>query len=233
VFVCVPGFADGAPTWRPLVAALADESVTVTVVDLPGFGAPPVRPPLSILGCGGLVTDVVRRGFARPVTLVGHSLGSVVAVEAAHRLGARCAGVVSIEGNLTPEDAYFSGQAADHRDAAGFKSAFAAQVRRLAAEGRVPGSYADAVDAADAESMWALGLDARASGASGAFGIRYRRLPARSVYLWMSATTPPETQRYLAQHSIPHRRLPVEHHWPWTVEADLVAGAMRSFAAGG
>ncbi|MEV6596361.1 alpha/beta fold hydrolase [Actinoplanes sp. NPDC051346] len=225
----MPGFADNARSWQPLIEELADETVAVTVADLPGFGASPAHPPLSIEGCGDLVADLVLRESAEPVTLIGHSLGSVIAVEAAYRLGRRCSGVVSIEGNLTPEDAYFSGRAADHQDAVEFKNVFSARVRGLVADGHAPSSYAEAVDASDAESMWVLGRDARARGASGEFGDRYRHLPVRNLYLWASSTTPPETRNYLLEHSIPQYRLPVEHHWPWSVGADIVAKAIRSF----
>jgi pimeloyl-ACP methyl ester carboxylesterase len=231
--VCVPGFADDARTWRPLVEALSDEMVAMTVVDLPGFGAPPVRPPPSIAGFGEHVADLAVRHHAQPIVLVGHSLGSAIAVEAAHRLGRRCRGVVSIEGNLTPEDAYLSGQAADYRDAVEFKNAFSALVRGLARDGWAPASYAEAVDAADAESLWTLGRGARTHGASGEFGRRYRDLSIPNLYLWASSTTTPTTRRYLVEHAIPQLRLSIEHHWPWSVDADLVAEAIRRFAVGG
>jgi pimeloyl-ACP methyl ester carboxylesterase len=167
--VCVPGFAGGATTWRPLVEALAP--FDVTVVDLPGFGGcAPTGEPATVTGFAA----VVERSAPRvPAVLVAHSLGSPIAVEAAGRLGARCRGLVSIEGNLTPEDAYFSGQAADHDDPVAFQHALASQVDTLVAGGRAPASYADAIRAADARTMWALSRDARTRD----FGPAYRALP--------------------------------------------------------
>ena len=227
--LCVPGFADSTTSWRPLVAAL-DGQFDVIVVDLPGFGASPAsREPVSIARLARTVADLVRRHCDDQVTLVGHSLGSVIAVGAAQQLGARCSGLMSFEGNLTPEDAYFSGQAADHDDPVEFKRAFSARVDRLVAQGHAPSSYADSVRGADAETMWTLGRDARVRGADGGFGAAYLGLRIRTRYFWASSTTPPATQRYLAQHTIAERQLPYQHHWPWSDTPDAVARLVAEF----
>jgi pimeloyl-ACP methyl ester carboxylesterase len=228
--VCVPAFADSAVSWQPLLRVLADRRHHVAVVDLPGFGAASATAsPATIPGYADLIARYVANEFSEPATLVGHSLGSVIAVLAAHRLGVRCRAVVSLEGNLTAEDAYFSGQAADYADPAGFKRAFAAQVRELVAADRAPASYAESVETADAECMWALGRDARARGAKGGFGQQYRRLPVPTLYLWASTTTTPATQDYLTRYRIPRHRLLIEHHWPWREAPAIVAGTLVDF----
>jgi pimeloyl-ACP methyl ester carboxylesterase len=231
--VCVPGFADSTASWQPLCAALIEAPFDVMVLDLPGFGmTPPGRHPASIPYFAELVARLVRRECRDQVTLVGHSLGAVVAVDAANQLAGQCSGLVSFEGNLTPEDAYFSGQAADYRDPSEFKRAFSTQVDQMAAAGRVPSSYADAVKTADAETMWTLGREARVRGADGSFGAAYRNLPMRTVYFWASSTTPPTTRQYLARHAITEHQLPIEHHWPWTLDPDVVAQALTEFING-
>ncbi|TCO62770.1 alpha/beta fold hydrolase [Actinocrispum wychmicini] len=226
--VCVPAFADNGTSWRALFEALVGEGFEVFVVDLPGFGmSAPDRDRASIAGAADLVAQVAQRWDE--VSLVGHSLGSVIAVEAAWLLGSRCAGLVSIEGNLTPEDAYFSGLAAEYADPSEFQSALAERVDRLVAAGSAPSSYADAVRAADAVSMHALGCDAREQGADGRFGVAYRGLSIPTLYLWSPASTVPETSDYLRRHSVVEHEFAVGHHWPWTRDPGLVAGIISRF----
>jgi hypothetical protein len=126
-----------------------------------------------------------------------------------------------------------SGQAAEHPDPAAFKRAFTAQIQQLVTAERAPASYAEAVEAADAKTMWTLGRDARAFGSRRAsFGPRYRRLTPRTLYLWASSTTPPASQQYLRQYQIPRHRLLIEHHWPWHIDSAAIAKILVAFIEG-
>jgi pimeloyl-ACP methyl ester carboxylesterase len=202
--LCVPGFADGAGSWQPLL-----ELVDAEVADLS------TAEPATISGHAELLVSLV----TEPVIFIAHSIGSPIAVEAAHQLGPRCLGLLSIEGNLTPEDAYFTGTAADYDNPEDFKRAHLARTKKLLAVGQAPESYAEAVATADASRMWTLGRDARAHD----FGSRYRSLTCPTLYLWSASTTPPTTVDYLARHQIPARQLEANHHWPWFVDAEAIA----------
>jgi pimeloyl-ACP methyl ester carboxylesterase len=84
--VCLPAFADTVRSWHPLVSALSDRC-EVVVVELPGLSRPgrlPGRP--TVTDIANLTAGIVRRVWATPVTVVGHSLGSAVAVRAAQQL---------------------------------------------------------------------------------------------------------------------------------------------------
>ena len=76
-----------------------------------------------------------------PIGLVGHSVGSVIAAEAAHQLGTQCTGVLSIEGNLTADDAYFSSRAADFENAQKFKDMFIGEIRRRGVDSNIFRQY--------------------------------------------------------------------------------------------
>jgi pimeloyl-ACP methyl ester carboxylesterase len=224
--VCVPAFADSAESWHSLVERLSDRH-TVGVVEVPGLGragTPPVPP--TVAGVAELITGLIQKTWTAPVTLVGHSAGSAVAVRVAHQLGDRCRAVVSIEGNLTVDDAYLTGQAVDFTDADAFKNHLADQIGGWVAAGKAPASYADSVRASDAYTMWSFGRDVAAGSAGDGFGHELLRLRCPVRYLWSAATTPPVSREFLRAHSIPHRQLPVAHHWPWTVDPDAVATAV-------
>jgi pimeloyl-ACP methyl ester carboxylesterase len=228
--VCVPGFADSAVSWWPLADALMVHH-EVAVLDLPGFGAAPAPGfDVTVAALAEMIAEIVRSRWAGPVALVGHSLGAALAVRAAQQLPEQCAAVVSIEGNLTAQDGYFSGQATRHNDPHTFKRVFADQVRRLVEDGQAPACYADSVAAADPRSMYTLGRDATTNGAADGFGQEFAALRCPTVYLWSRTTTPPPTQDYLRDHHLPHHRLTIEHHWPWTIRADSVADLVHAAA---
>lgn len=227
--VCVPGFTDSALSWRPLMASLPELSCEVSVIELPGFGAAP--PPVWTAGLTAYadeVVRVVRAQWQEPVVLIGHSLGSVIAVRAAHLLGTSCAALVSLEGSMTKSDDYFSSRSAGFDDPGIFQRDFAEAVDAMVQTGQAPSSYADAVRQADARSMWLLGRDASASGVGDAFGAEYRALAVPTLYVWAAGSTPPATQDYLRDHGIPNHRLDVEHHWPWQQAPDVVARVIAS-----
>jgi hypothetical protein len=64
---------------------------------------------------------------------------------------------VSIEGHLTADDAYFTGQAAAFDDPDTFKAELTTHARQFATAGRAPASFAASVAAADPHTIWALG----------------------------------------------------------------------------
>lgn len=107
--------ADCGLAFTPLFATPLAETFRLVAVDLPGFGASPRQDDVLTISQHAEAIVMLTRCLASsgPIGLVGHSVGSMIAVEAASRLGEHFGGLFSIEGNLTAEDAYFSGRAAD------------------------------------------------------------------------------------------------------------------------
>jgi len=152
----------------------------------------------------------------RPVGLIAHSVGSPIAVAAAQGRPDRVHAILSIEGNLTAEDAYFSGRAAEYEDAEQFKSAFSNQIRAMATDNHALCRYADAIEMADAASMWRLGRDAARLGEGEAFGHAYLNLSAldvRSQYLWGRHNTPRATAAFIDRHRLANREFRRSGHW--------------------
>lgn len=226
--VGLPGFTDSAVSWQPLVDALATQ-LEIAVIELPGLGHPVPDPtPGNLDQLAERVARVVDHRWNTPVVLVGHSLGSVLAVRAAHVLAGRCRAIVSIEGNLTAEDAFFTGQAASYDSAEDFRAELAGQARGLAAEGRAPVSFADSIAAGDAHTMWTLGREVAACGSS--FGIELLRAPCPTLYLWSARTTSAASQEFLRGHRLTHEELGLGHHWPWLADTGRVAERIVRFA---
>jgi pimeloyl-ACP methyl ester carboxylesterase len=226
--VCIPGFVDGVRSWEPLLTALSDQ-YDVGLVELPALSRPGRLPvAATVAGIAGLTAAVIRQTWATPVTLVSHSIGSAVAVRAASLLGARCRAVVSIEGNLSADDAYFTGQAAGHNDPAEYQSTLLAQIDQLVVGGQAPASFAASLRAADAATIWALGRDIAHQSAGDRFGHELRRLIQPRLYLWSGATTSAASQAFLHAHGIPEHELGIGHHWPWIAEPGAVAALIGS-----
>jgi pimeloyl-ACP methyl ester carboxylesterase len=221
--VCLPGFVDSVHSWQPLLAALSDR-YDVGLVELPALSRPGRLPvAATVTGIAGLTAAVIRQTWTTPVTLVGHSIGSAVAVRAASLLGTQCRAVVSIEGNLSADDAYFTGQAADHHDPAEYRSTLLAQIEQLVTGGRAPASFAAALRCADAATIWALGRDIAHHSTGDGFGHELRHLTRPRLYLWSRATTSPASQAFLRTHAIPQHELSIGHHWPWIIDPGAVA----------
>ncbi|MBD3765698.1 MAG: alpha/beta fold hydrolase, partial [Rhodobacterales bacterium] len=90
--VLLHGLFDSARGWRDLPQRLAQRGLSVHAPDLPGHGAAPDMADTVPALVEGLLPGLP----PGPLTLVGHSLGAVLAVRLAQRLGARVARLVLI-----------------------------------------------------------------------------------------------------------------------------------------
>ncbi|MEM8933487.1 MAG: alpha/beta hydrolase [Acidobacteriota bacterium] len=231
--LCLHGFGDSGSMFQPLTeTSLVDEHELV-MVDLPGFGASPPRPGLSgIDDYGALVAELAAAIAPRePVGLIGHSIASPIAVAAIGQLEPAPFGIFSIEGNLTEDDAYFTGQAADWDGAEPFKASFLDKIGEMSRTNDDLRRYYGLVTTADASVLWHLGRDARRASRGDALGHAYRALDVPHLYFWSEATTPERTRDFLTTHAIPNRRYAAASHWPTVVDPTASADAIRDFFA--
>jgi pimeloyl-ACP methyl ester carboxylesterase len=94
-FVLVHGAFGGAWCWVPVVAPLEERGHTVETLDLPG-GGDDATPPADVTleRCAARVREVLERG--EPAVLVAHSMGGVVATQAASESSDRVAALVFV-----------------------------------------------------------------------------------------------------------------------------------------
>jgi pimeloyl-ACP methyl ester carboxylesterase len=226
----IHALADCGLAFTPLFDTLLAHSFRLIVVDLPGFGASPPRHDVQTIEqhASAVATLVNAMAATNPIGLVGHSIGSMIAVRAAARLGQRFAGLFSIEGNLTAEDAYFSGKAADFDNPHAFKDRLLEELWAMAQTQPILRRFHGTMTQADAVTMWTLGRDARRLSVGDAPGQAYLRVRP-SLYYWSPLTTADSTQGWIARSGIANLQFVNAGHWPTIEQPAATARAIQSF----
>lgn len=118
----IHGAWQGAWAWDAFVPPLAAAGLTTEALDLPGNGTTPATEPVSL----DLYVRHVRAAMARigrPVSLVAHSGGGLVASQVAEAEPDGVARIVYVTGMMLPDGMAFAelvrGTIADHPEAAG------------------------------------------------------------------------------------------------------------------
>lgn len=186
--------------------------------DLPGFGASlPLRGEATIPAYADFLLRLSRAvSPKRRIGVVAHSLSATLAVEAALQSPQEIGALLSIEGNLTPDDAYFSGRAAAYDNSDQFKHALADAIGAIAQQEPAVWRYHGAVCASDAPTMWRLGRDAVLRGAENAFGHAYLRLGecgVSTLLLWGRKNMSAAAATFIDQHRPPNCEFTVSGHW--------------------
>ena len=222
--LCIAGFGDTASMFAPLLDTPLAAACRLAPIDLPGFGA---MPPLPRTTLDTLAAAVRRRAEQAGATIiVAHSVASIIASLVARDAAGPVDTVISLEGNLTAADAYFSGTAADHPDPQAFRSAFLARLQRGADADPILARYRAIVADADPDALWQLGCDARRFSNDHVPGEVLMQAP-RAVYLYNPENCRDETLDWLDRHPLPRHRLDGASHWPTLDRPDQTAEAIH------
>ncbi|MDJ0895799.1 MAG: alpha/beta fold hydrolase [Alphaproteobacteria bacterium] len=230
----IHGFAESSFCYRYVIDAARLAGYRLHAVDLPGFGVSPARPDCATIAglAGAIARAIAERSAGRPVILVGHSLGAPIAVDATGDLDGLARGLVSVEGNLTAADTFFSGQAIHYIDPGAFKADFSAQIEAYKRLHAAYAGYATSVALADAETMWRLGRDVVARSENDALGAAYRALSFPRLYYWGKAATTDQAEAYLSAHGLANQRFEAASHWPMIDIPEAFAEMLDSFVRG-
>lgn len=210
-----PAFGDSALSYRHAFDSVLAESARVFVYDPPGHGASPPR-------LGGLTIDkcvriwcrlIAQFSASRPTVLVGHSMAGIIATRVALRLQPQPALVVGVEANLTREDAYFSGRAAQFDKPAAFCASLRSQLHGLARRDECARYFISSLEFADAFTLWTLGRSVAAQRDPGA---AFRGLRCPKIHYWDAQGAARHTREYIAHYRLPDRRLDGSGHSPMT-----------------
>ena len=208
--ICIAGFGDNGSMYHPLLTTDLAGRLDIVALDLPGFGKPAGQAATSLKSLADVVDAEARNRGAEVV--LAHSVASVIASIAASKPDSPIRTIVSLEGNLTEEDAYFSGSAADFDSADSFRNAFLKRLDVLAVEQPIIGRYRSEVAKADPTALWQLGCDARRYSVENIPGDNLIK-SADVVYLYNPANLPKTSLEWLDSNEVRQVQLDNASHW--------------------
>lgn len=209
----LPGFAESHLCFRDAFKYNISKQVRIILFDPPGLGASPARPGgITIKDCAIIWKDLID-SISKPkkLVLVAHSVAGIIATETAAILDRTPSLIVSVEGNLTAADAYFSGQAVHYSSPFEFYQHFSNSVFNLAKKGDVPMSYYASLQFADPNTLWTLGKSTQDYSEP---GNDFQKLECPTVYYWSDETLSSDSKSFLKANDLNNRELDGLGHWP-------------------
>ena len=209
----LPGFAESHLCFRDAFKHEISKQARILLFDPPGLGASPARRNgMTIKDCAVIWKDLIDSiSEDKKIVLVAHSVAGIIASETAALLKKGPSLIISVEGNLTSADAYFSGQAVNYNSPHDFYHRFSDSILNLVNSGDVPMSYYASLQFADPNTLWTLGKSTRDHREP---GIDYLRLNCPKVYYWSDETLSSESKAFLHANDLTNRDMQGLGHWP-------------------
>lgn len=225
--LCLAGFGDDSTMFEPLRSTDLASTYRLVTVDLPGFGeeAPVVGRFATLSHLAGFVSVVAASEGVEIV--MAHSAASIVAGLVATTPTSGVNTILSLEGNLTKADAYFSGLAAEYDSPDAFREAFLSRLDEASQRDPLMARYRSRVARADPHALWILGNEVVA------FSERHEPgellvKAQRAHYLYNPSNCAESSLAWLEQSGLPATRLPGASHWPTLDSPQLVAQAVAT-----
>jgi pimeloyl-ACP methyl ester carboxylesterase len=206
----IAGFGDNASMFEGLSNTHLAETYRLLPINLPGFGAPAQKSQTTLEALAELVADKAKEAGAE--IIVAHSVASIIASFAAQRSDCPLKTIISLEGNITAEDAYFSGTAADFDDPGEFRAAFLERLDQMAENSPIIARYRQSVSEADQLALWQLGTDARRFSSQHVPG-EVLKSSGNVVYLYNPENCPEPTIQWLEHNPMERILLTNATHW--------------------
>jgi pimeloyl-ACP methyl ester carboxylesterase len=218
------GFGESHLCFRDAFAHPLAERMRIFLFDLPGCGAsPPRQTGLTIEDAAQLCLDLIESfSSSRRIVLVGHSVGGIIATRVALMRDPSPDLVISVEGNLTPSDAYFSGQAANFDEPEPYYTWLRSKILAKEADDDIFRRYSCSLQLADPRTLWTLG---RSVAGDPNPGQDFLSLTCPSIYYWDPASTSDAAKQFLDENDIRQRKLEGLGHWP------MISSPSRFYAA--
>ena len=221
----IAGFGDDASMFAGLSETALAGEYDLLAIDLPGFGAPPLHKETTLKSLGEFVSAKAEEIGAE--IIVAHSVASIIASLAAMEPGSPISTILSLEGNLTADDAYFSGTAGDYDDPHTFRSAFLARLEEMSRSEPMIARYRQVVSRADPVALWQLGNDARRFSAKQAPG-EVLVSAANVTYLYNPDNCPKSSLDWLRKNPVKQVILDNATHWKSVDQPALLAEKILS-----
>lgn len=222
----LPGFAESHLCFRDAFSQEISRKARILLFDPPGLGASPARTEgLTVEDCANLWKELITSlSGSRDVVLVSHSMAGIIATLTANLLDQLPSLVVSIEGNLTKADTFFTGQAADYESPQEFYRAFSKNVLDLVKTGEVPMRYYSSLQFADPMTLWTLGRSVLKYEEPGE---DFLKLECPTIYYWDTESTSSDTKAFLSKSKLHQRKLNGLGHWPMIKSPDRFYAVLK------
>ncbi|MGI9352373.1 MAG: alpha/beta fold hydrolase [Rhizobiaceae bacterium] len=210
--ICIAGFGDNASMFDNLLTTNLSEEYDLRPLDLPGFGAQSELKQTTLRALADFVLEEAVRSNSHYI--MAHSVASIIATLAAEASNDFIEEIISLEGNITAADAYFSGTAANFENALDFRRSFLVRLSEMSMDNDpILTRYSAMFEACDPLAAWQLGSDACAFSKANVPGERLIAA-ARVHYLFNPDNCPPETIDWLAKSEMKQTVLTGASHWP-------------------
>ena len=232
--VFFPAFCDNGHCYKDVFSSALSERYHLIAVDLWGFGASPGRADIRTVSDFSRALERLVLGLwsDKPIGLIGHSIAGSMAVEVASRLERKISGVFSIEGNLTSDDAMFTGKANNFDDPEAYKASFLNEVWEMGHASEALRHFYSGARLGDPQVMWHLGCDASRISVDNKLGEAFKQLSTPALYYWSKSSTPTATQDWIAQSGIRNLVYDDAGHWPMVEQPDATARDIGTFFDG-
>lgn len=211
----IHGFGESGLSFTEAFTSPLAARFNLYVPDIPGFGVSPYPDthPNQKQTANILYELIQSVSEKRPVYLVGHSQGGLVATWLCQKMGAQVAGYVNVEGNLTKADVTFSGEAAKQSTPEACKAHVLQYVQTHAQDESYWRYYASLrLASPDALLTWAkAGLEFTGDTKSGE---EYAALPTRKLFIGGIKSHAPMTRQFIEAHHLNHVYFEHSGHWP-------------------
>ena len=218
--IFIAGFGDNASMFKSLHDTDLAEEYHFLPINLPGFGAQALKVRTTLKELANFVAETAKGTDAR--IIVAHSVASIIASLAAKELDCPLTTIISLEGNITVEDAYFSGTAADYDDPYVFRSAFLRRLDEMAVSTPIIARYYKAIEQADPKALWQLGQDVRRFSNENVPG-EVLASAGRVTYLYNPDNCPVDTLQWLETNQMELMILADASHWASVDQPKMLA----------
>ncbi|MBI4196310.1 MAG: alpha/beta hydrolase, partial [Deltaproteobacteria bacterium] len=184
--------------------------------DFPGFGVSPFQSRRgSLRGSTRLLGELIDQfSKGRPILLVAHSLGGIVGTWTVQERPKQVRAYISIEGNLTRSDTFFSGLAAKAKSAGKFYHFFKGQILAKARGHEELERYFASLRFADPRALIAWGRSGVEATGLDRSGEEFAGLTCRKIYFWGEESMAHRSREFLRDKDIDHRCFKKCGHWP-------------------
>jgi len=225
------GFCCSGHLYEDVFDSVLADDFSIYLPDFPGFGAtPPVIPPHTVADSARLLSGLVRRiSGDGPIFLLSHSLGGIVGTKAAMELGPSVKGYVTVEGNLTKQDAFLTGMSVDFDDAGAFYDHLASMFLPMTQADPSLRRFTAGFLSADPDAVLAWGRSCAEATGETAAGDEFRALQIPTLFVWGGKSLPGMSREYIERHNMNHQEFPNAGHNVMVDEPEGFYRAVRDF----